>query len=61
MSQPILSIHDSRDNKSKAVANILPARIYHDGPVDPIESFWTPTQSEGELQPQDSFKQALAF
>ncbi|KAK0388767.1 hypothetical protein NLU13_5010 [Sarocladium strictum] len=48
MSQPILSIHDDRDNKAKSIANILPARIDHDGPVDPIESFWTPTQGEDD-------------
>ena len=48
MSQPILSIRDERDSKTKAVANVLPARIYHDGPVDPVESFWTPAEGDGE-------------
>ncbi|KAL2206709.1 hypothetical protein CC79DRAFT_903082 [Sarocladium strictum] len=46
MSQPILRIRDAGDAKGTTIANILPARIYHDGPVDPIDSFWTPTEGE---------------
>ncbi|KAL2683035.1 hypothetical protein Neosp_007498 [[Neocosmospora] mangrovei] len=45
MSQPILSIK-SDDNKSKAVANLLPCRIHHDGPVPDVSNYWTPTTAE---------------
>jgi ribonuclease H2 subunit C len=47
MAQPILRIHEPREGKGKTIANVLPARIHHDGPVDPVESFWTPIESEG--------------
>ncbi|KAJ0354729.1 hypothetical protein COL154_011657 [Colletotrichum chrysophilum] len=33
MSQPILSIQSGDSSKSKAVANLLPCRIHHDGPI----------------------------
>ncbi|EGU85199.1 hypothetical protein FOXB_04314 [Fusarium oxysporum f. sp. conglutinans Fo5176] len=45
MSQPILSLAPD-ENKSKAVANLLPCRIHHDGPIDPASTFWTPTTTD---------------
>lgn len=45
MSQPILSIEESAAT-SCARANLLPCRIHHDGPVDPIDTFWSPTSSQ---------------
>ncbi len=32
----------------KTKPHILPCRIHHNGPVEPTQSFWTPSQSEGE-------------
>ncbi|CEI62894.1 unnamed protein product [Fusarium venenatum] len=45
MSQPILSLKPD-ENKSKAVANILPCRIHHDGPIEPTSSYWTPAATD---------------
>ncbi|TEA19367.1 Uncharacterized protein C8034_v009614 [Colletotrichum sidae] len=47
MSQPILSIspNDSCNNR-KAVANLLPCRIHHDGPIGETESFWNPIKTD---------------
>ncbi|WYZ45094.1 hypothetical protein EsH8_VIII_000410 [Colletotrichum jinshuiense] len=47
MSKPILSIRSNDSNKKvKAVANLLPCRIHHDGPVGEAQSFWNPTKSD---------------
>ncbi|KZL71602.1 ribonuclease H1/H2 small subunit [Colletotrichum tofieldiae] len=47
MSKQILSIQSNDSNKNnKAVANLLPCRIHHDGPVGDATSFWNPIQSE---------------
>lgn len=47
MSQPILSINpDGSEKTAKAVANLLPCRIHHDGPIGETESFWDP-KTEG--------------
>ncbi|KAF4337678.1 ribonuclease H2 subunit C [Fusarium beomiforme] len=45
MSQPILSLTPD-GNKTKAVANLLPCRIHHDGPIDPASTYWTPIVTE---------------
>ncbi|CAM1511059.1 Fc.00g085720.m01.CDS01 [Cosmosporella sp. VM-42] len=45
MTQPMLSIKGDR-NKPKATANLLPCRIHHDGPVDPIATYWNPTATD---------------
>ncbi|KIL86856.1 hypothetical protein FAVG1_10112 [Fusarium avenaceum] len=45
MSQPILSLKPD-ENKSKVVANVLPCRIHHDGPIDPASTYWTPTVAD---------------
>jgi hypothetical protein len=48
MTQPILSIEEDTSKPSpKAVANLLPCRVHHDGPVDPLDGYWKPTNSEG--------------
>ncbi|KAF4976421.1 hypothetical protein FZEAL_6901 [Fusarium zealandicum] len=58
MSQPILSIK-SDDSKVKAVANLLPCRIHHTGPVDTVSSYWDPTTSEGSFLASDHETQQL--
>ncbi|KAM0348753.1 hypothetical protein ACHAPU_004192 [Fusarium lateritium] len=45
MSQPILSLKPD-ESKSKSVANILPCRIHHDGPIVPASTYWTPTVAD---------------
>ncbi|CAF3651895.1 hypothetical protein SNK05_007122 [Fusarium graminearum] len=45
MSQPILSLKPD-ENKFKAVANILPCRIHHDGPIEPTSTYWTPAATD---------------
>ncbi|KPM40072.1 hypothetical protein AK830_g6493 [Neonectria ditissima] len=45
MSQPILSLKPSSETH-KSVANILPCRIHHNGPVDPVSAYWKPTTAD---------------
>lgn len=48
MAQPILSIEEEKTkSNTKAIANLLPCRVHHDGPVDPIGAYWKLAQSEG--------------
>lgn len=48
MAQPILSIEEDKAKfNTKAVPNLLPCCVHHDGPVDPIDAYWKPTASEG--------------
>lgn len=47
MSQPILSIAERKGcTESKTTVNLLPCRIDHDGPVNPVTPFWTPQKEE---------------
>ncbi|WQF80491.1 Putative ribonuclease H2, subunit C [Colletotrichum destructivum] len=47
MSKAILSIQSNDSGRTKkAVANLLPCRIHHDGPVGDANYFWNPDQSE---------------
>ncbi|EFQ30627.1 ribonuclease H1/H2 small subunit [Colletotrichum graminicola] len=47
MSKAILSIRSNEsDEKSKAVANLLPCRIHHNGPIGDANTFWNPVRSE---------------
>ncbi|KAL0944610.1 ribonuclease h2 subunit c [Colletotrichum truncatum] len=47
MSKPILSLQSNQSDKgNKAVANLLPCRIHHDGPVGATEHFWNPNKAD---------------
>ncbi|KAK7431383.1 hypothetical protein QQZ08_002154 [Neonectria magnoliae] len=46
MSQSILSLKASSSDTPKAVANILPCRVHHNGPVDPVSAYWKPTTAD---------------
>lgn len=50
MTQPILTIKPE-ENKAKAIANLLPCRIHHNGPVDAASQYWKPTTAEGTTKP----------
>lgn len=46
MSQPMLTIEqDQASQQVKAVPNLLPCRIHHTGPADPVSSHWKPAQA----------------
>ncbi|GJN70620.1 ribonuclease H2 non-catalytic subunit [Purpureocillium lilacinum] len=48
MSQSILAIErDAASRSTKAVPNLLPCRIHHNGSVDPVASYWNPERAEG--------------
>ncbi|KAK4099305.1 hypothetical protein N658DRAFT_475342 [Parathielavia hyrcaniae] len=42
MTQPMLSLDLDKLSKDipKATPHVLPCRIYHNGPVEPVQSFW---------------------
>ncbi|RDA85153.1 hypothetical protein CP532_1576, partial [Ophiocordyceps camponoti-leonardi (nom. inval.)] len=45
--ESLLAIADSETkSKQKAVPNLLPCRIHHTGPVDPIAGYWSPSESK---------------
>ncbi|POR33585.1 Uncharacterized protein TPAR_06217 [Tolypocladium paradoxum] len=45
LSQPILTIEqDQASQQVKAVPNLLPCRIHHTGPADPVPPHWNPAQ-----------------
>lgn len=48
MTQPILHIK-AEENKSKAVANLLPCRVHHNGSIDPTSAYWTPSTAKGSF------------
>lgn len=49
MSQSILAIErDAASRSTKAVPNLLPCRIHHNGSVDPVASYWNPERAEGK-------------
>ncbi|RCI08908.1 hypothetical protein L249_4929 [Ophiocordyceps polyrhachis-furcata BCC 54312] len=56
--ESLLAIADSEGkSKHKAVPNLLPCRIHHTGPVDPIDGYWSPSESKqgmtnGAAQPE---------
>ncbi|UNI20406.1 hypothetical protein JDV02_006496 [Purpureocillium takamizusanense] len=48
MSQPILAVErDAASRTNKATPNLLPCRIHHNGPVDPVASYWNPERVDG--------------
>ncbi|KAK5658220.1 hypothetical protein OQA88_2195 [Cercophora sp. LCS_1] len=47
MTQPILSLTPANPEEiQKATPNLLPCKIHHNGSIEPVESFWEPTQAE---------------
>lgn len=44
--QPMLSVKEGSETK-KMTANLLPCRIHHDGPIDPVSAYWKPVDSTG--------------
>ncbi|OIW32274.1 ribonuclease H1 small subunit [Coniochaeta ligniaria NRRL 30616] len=46
MTQPMLSIKSDKPSNSKTTAHLLPCRVHYDGPVEPAQSYWSPTQQE---------------
>ncbi|KAM0274273.1 hypothetical protein ACHAQH_008007 [Verticillium albo-atrum] len=50
MSSAILNIQPEKAAPPKAVANLLPCRIQHNGPVDSVQSFWNPSTAKDGKQ-----------
>jgi hypothetical protein len=50
MSQAMLKIKPDVGSCPKTTPNLLPCRVHYDGPVDPAQSYWSPTQNKGKLQ-----------
>ncbi|KAF4507003.1 hypothetical protein G6O67_005682 [Ophiocordyceps sinensis] len=47
MPEPMLVVEDHDVlGKTRAIPNLLPCRVHHTGPVDPVSEYWDPTQSE---------------
>ncbi|KAK3906018.1 ribonuclease H2 non-catalytic subunit-domain-containing protein [Staphylotrichum tortipilum] len=47
--QPILGLQPAQcpqEDTPKATPHLLPCRVYHAGPVEPVDSFWDPNPGE---------------
>lgn len=49
MEQPMLSLEQRKDSTVRVTPNILPCRVYHDGPVGSAASYWAPSTTEGRV------------
>lgn len=47
----MLSLKEGGETK-KMTANLLPCRIHHDGPIDPVGAYWMPLDSTGTYSPR---------
>ncbi|KAK3353672.1 ribonuclease H2, subunit C [Lasiosphaeria hispida] len=45
MSQPVLTLK-SPEEPPKTTPHLLPCRVHHTGPVDPVEAFWEPKHAD---------------
>ncbi|ORY59723.1 ribonuclease H2 non-catalytic subunit-domain-containing protein [Pseudomassariella vexata] len=50
MSQPILTVSGDPANPNKSQLHLLPCRIHHDGHVDPVDPYWSPSESKGGMK-----------
>ncbi|KAI1478766.1 hypothetical protein K445DRAFT_319279 [Daldinia sp. EC12] len=50
MSHPIFSVNSQENIQQKAKINLLPCRIHHDGNVNPVETYWSPNESEDQTK-----------
>ncbi|KAH6668618.1 ribonuclease H2 non-catalytic subunit-domain-containing protein [Plectosphaerella plurivora] len=49
MSNPMFKItSDSGEAPPKVVANLLPCRVQHDGPIDTVQPFWQPKTQDNK-------------
>lgn len=47
MPQPQFRITSQETDQHKVAVNLLPCAVHHDGPVDPIQAYWRPTENDG--------------
>ncbi|KAK5998119.1 DNA replication licensing factor mcm6 [Cladobotryum mycophilum] len=50
MSQPILEIKRDQVSSKETTANLLPCRVHHTGPIDPVTAYWTPEIGDDEIK-----------
>ncbi|KAI8959206.1 ribonuclease H1 small subunit [Daldinia sp. FL1419] len=48
MAHPVFTVDSQENIEKKAQIHLLPCRVHHDGNVNPVETYWNPTESEGE-------------
>lgn len=50
MTQPMLSLKSEKPQGEipKATPHLLPCRVHHSGPIDPVHTFWEPKVGEGK-------------
>ncbi|RYP47596.1 hypothetical protein DL768_006382 [Monosporascus sp. mg162] len=46
MAPPMFTVPSELPAEKKAQVHLLPCRVHHDGNVDPVESFWSPRESQ---------------
>ncbi|KAB5571990.1 ribonuclease H2, subunit C [Coniochaeta sp. 2T2.1] len=46
MTPPMLSVSSQEQPRPKTTAHLLPCRVHYDGPVEPAQSYWSPTEKD---------------
>jgi hypothetical protein len=57
----MLGIKSDAPSHPKTTAHLLPCRVHYDGPVEPAQSYWSPTQKDGKLIGNPSWEQKLNY
>ncbi|GAW14480.1 hypothetical protein ANO14919_038830 [Xylariales sp. No.14919] len=56
MPLPLFTVESEASNQEKAKVNLLPCRIHHDGDVTPSNTFWNPSDTQGEEPSSDKVR-----
>lgn len=48
MAQPMLTINPTKLSHPQTTPNLLPCRVHYDGPVEPSQAYWSPSQNAGK-------------
>ncbi|KAI1801139.1 ribonuclease H1 small subunit [Daldinia bambusicola] len=50
MAHPVFSVDSQESIQKKAQVHLLPCRIHHDGNVNPVETYWSPSENEDKIK-----------
>ncbi|KAI0380405.1 ribonuclease H1 small subunit [Hypomontagnella monticulosa] len=48
MSHPVFSVESQESIQKKAQVHLLPCRIHHDGNIDPMNTYWNPSEDQAD-------------
>ncbi|KAL7629735.1 hypothetical protein AAE478_001258 [Parahypoxylon ruwenzoriense] len=50
MAPPVFTVDSQESAQKKTQVHLLPCRIHHDGNVDPIDTYWNPSESQDQIK-----------